>query len=199
MSGATFYSIANGYWSSPSTWSLTSGGTAGTAYPQVGDNVVIERNYTVTLNINQGYCNNFTLTSGSFILNTDNNNTSLTIGGNYSQTGGTFNFDNGTGPHYRQGILYLAGNFSNTVNSASNMTTSASTQYSNEHNGQLIFNGTNTQTVSFTNPNATQWVDFSINAGSSVQLLSNLALYDDGYSYNGNAIFTLNGTLDVGT
>jgi len=199
VSGATYYSRRNGNWDTNTTWSLTSGGSSvGTGiYPGAGDNVVIE-NYTVSLNLSQGNCNNFTLSSGKFILNKDNINTSLTVNGNYSQTGGIFDFDDATGSSYYKGTLYIVGNFSNTVNTTANMTVSGMSRYS-EYNGSIVFNGTTTQTVSFVNVNAARWVDYTINATSSVQLNSNFALYDTGTSRNGSEIFTVNGVLDVGT
>ena len=48
----TYYSIANGNWNSNNTWSTTTGGGAVGAgvFPVAGDVVIIERNFTVTIN-----------------------------------------------------------------------------------------------------------------------------------------------------
>jgi hypothetical protein len=63
----TYYSIANGSWSTSSTWSLSSGGLAEqSGLPGVSDNVVIERNNSVTIGVstNTGV-NNVIIKDGS--------------------------------------------------------------------------------------------------------------------------------------
>jgi len=52
VSGATRYSVANGNWNATSTWSASSNGTSGASVPASGDDVIIERNRTVTVNGN---------------------------------------------------------------------------------------------------------------------------------------------------
>ena len=54
----TFYSRATGNWTANTTWSFTSGGGAVGAgiYPQAGDNVIVERTFTVTVNISNAEC-----------------------------------------------------------------------------------------------------------------------------------------------
>jgi hypothetical protein len=45
---ANRYSVATGNWSATGTWSASSGGAAGASVPVAGDNVFIERGFTVT-------------------------------------------------------------------------------------------------------------------------------------------------------
>jgi hypothetical protein len=63
----TYYSISNGPWSTSSTWSLSTGGVAEqSGQPGVSDNVVIERNNSVTIGVttNTGV-NNIIIKDGS--------------------------------------------------------------------------------------------------------------------------------------
>lgn len=46
------YSVATGNWGSTRPWSATSGGSSGASVPVAGDNVYIERTYTVTIAAN---------------------------------------------------------------------------------------------------------------------------------------------------
>jgi hypothetical protein len=80
-SSVTYYSIANGNWNANTTWSTTSGGSAvpSGVYPLGGDNVVIERGYTVTVAANAA-CSSVT------ISNTHDGNSTLTISGTNSLT-----------------------------------------------------------------------------------------------------------------
>lgn len=93
--GATRFSVASGNWNATSTWASSSGGTAGASVPIAGDDVIIERSYTVTITTNAA-CSNVqiggpntgtnqagTLTfSGSFSLTVSGN----TIVGGYGNT-----------------------------------------------------------------------------------------------------------------
>lgn len=199
VKGATYYSVADGSWNSNSTWSTTSGGTGGAGIPGSGDNVVIENNHLVLLDIINAHCNNFTLTSGKFTLNSlANTSRTLSIAGNYTQVGGIFDFNNHTYAYNNNsdiGSVYLSGNFSNTAGAGS-ITTSGS----GAPNGVFIFNGSNVQTLNMPTSVAATWVMYTINSGSSVQLLSNLTL--TGSNTNGTAFYgqlSVYGTLDVGT
>ncbi len=131
---------------------------------------------------------NFILTAGTFTLNNANNYT-LTILGDYTQTGGKFDFNRGTkGNSY----VYVGGNLSNSAGTAS-ITTSGS----GAPNGVFIFNGSNIQTLNIPTTTAAQWVMYTINSGSSLKLLSNLTLYgSNSNTYYGQ--MTVNGTLDFG-
>jgi len=61
----TFYSIANGNWNSPATWSLTEGGVATTMYPAPGDVATI-KGFAVTVNTG------INATTVNVIVNNDN-------------------------------------------------------------------------------------------------------------------------------
>ena len=62
--GANRYSVATGNWNSTSTWSATSGGTAGATAPGAADNAFVEGGWTVTVNANAS-CTNVSIASGS--------------------------------------------------------------------------------------------------------------------------------------
>ncbi len=129
----------------------------------------------------------FTLTAGTFRLN---NNTSytLTIGGNYIQNGGIFNFNSGSSG---SSTIYLAGDLVHTA-SASTLTRTGVVA-----SGNIIFNKNGLQTVNFTNALGADWVKFTINAGSTVKLLSNISLSRSSTAtYTGEII--VNGSLDLG-
>ncbi|MDP4201804.1 MAG: T9SS type A sorting domain-containing protein [Bacteroidota bacterium] len=130
----------------------------------------------------------FTLNAGTFTLNSSTSY-SLTIGGDYIQTGGVFDFNKGISGTTN---ISLGGNFSNTAGSNS-ITTSGS----GASNGNFIFNGTN-QTFNMPTSDAAVWTTYTINAGSSVQLLSNITLNGSNSSGFYGQI-TVNGTLDART
>lgn len=52
--GATFYSIANGYWSNPSIWSYTSGGPSCNSTPIGSDYVIISHTVTMDKSLKNG-------------------------------------------------------------------------------------------------------------------------------------------------
>ncbi len=145
---------------------------------------------TVSTSGNSNVNGNFTLTAGTFSVNNGTSN-SLSIAGNYSQTGGVFDFNAGTTGNSN---VNIGGNFSNTAGAQSIMTNGAGAP-----NGTFIFNGNSTQTFNMPTVGAAEWVKYTINSGSTVQLLSNFDLLGD----NSDPIFysnvTVNGTLDVGT
>jgi fibronectin-binding autotransporter adhesin len=58
------FSIATGSWSTPGTWSETSGGLSCGCIPTSLDNVYIENNYTVTMNGNVGAGKSLTIQTG---------------------------------------------------------------------------------------------------------------------------------------
>jgi autotransporter-associated beta strand protein len=82
----TVYSVASGNWSSSATWSNLSGGPAGAAAPAIGDDVVIEGGFTVTLDANTVALTSILVSSGSTFTATSNftiSSTSFTINGTY--------------------------------------------------------------------------------------------------------------------
>ena len=80
---ANRYAVANGNWNSTSTWSKSSGGTSGASVPVAGDNVYIERGYTVTVTANAACTNLYfsTATTGNLGTLTINNGVTLTVSG----------------------------------------------------------------------------------------------------------------------
>ena len=136
--------------------------------------------------------NDFNLTSGQFILNNATSN-DLIIGGNFTQTGGVFDFNLGTSGTCN---MYLSGNFTQTT-STGTMTTSGA----GAPNGTVIFNGSGVQTFNVASPDGPIWVIFSIATGSQVKLLSNVSLYSaDAVSQAGfQGEIGVDGTLDIGT
>ncbi|MBV5314953.1 MAG: autotransporter-associated beta strand repeat-containing protein [Prolixibacteraceae bacterium] len=136
---------------------------------------------------------NFVLSNGAFTLS-DGPARNMFIGGNYMQTNGLFDFNVGTSGTFLT-KMYVAGNFLNTASATESMSTMGNGRY----NGEIIFNGSGTQTLSFTNPDAARWISYTIEPSSTVQLLSDLQLYGDNGSPQYYANFTVNGTLDAGT
>ena len=147
---------------------------------------------TLTLNVG----GNFTLSGGAFNVqaNPNGGTGSLNIAGNYTQSGGVFDFNNNANSSSTS-IMYLAGNFSNTVATGTSMTTSSSSA----PNGTIVFNGTVSQNISFANANTTNYINYTINSSSNCQLLSNIALYGENSYAQFYANFIVNGILDVGT
>ncbi|MHB9143380.1 MAG: beta strand repeat-containing protein, partial [Paludibacter sp.] len=132
---------------------------------------------------------NFSLTAGTFNLNNGTNNT-LTIFGNYAQNGGVFDFNAGTSGN---SLVYLNGNFSNTAGAGS-----ITTNGNGAPNGIFTFNRAGTQTFNMPTSGAAIWTMYTINSGSTVQLLSNFDLYgSNSATFYGQV--TVNGILNVGT
>ena len=194
VTGTTYYTISSNDWTNRNTWSTTSRGDRVDKgiYPGAGDDVVIERGFTVTQDINSASCKNFTITSGKFILSTSifNNNT-LTISGNYTQSGGTFDFNSASSGTLS--TVYIAGDFTNTTANGS-ITTSGGGAY----NGKIVFNGNSTQTLTFTNSGAATWTTFLVNSGSSVRLSSDIKLTGSNSAVKYYADLIVNGTVDFG-
>jgi len=106
----TYYSRASGNWNSNTTWSASSGGGAVGAgiYPTSIDNVIIERGFTVTINISNAQCASLRVgpiatTNTAGLLTFSGASPSLTVtgavyvGGYGSNTrDGTITFTNGS-------------------------------------------------------------------------------------------------------
>ena len=69
----TYYAVANGYWTTPSTWSLTENGQPSTVYPDDIDKVII-KGHEVTVNS--------TIKSAGIKITSNNGNTRLKVDGN---------------------------------------------------------------------------------------------------------------------
>ncbi|MCX6305181.1 MAG: hypothetical protein NT040_09440 [Bacteroidetes bacterium] len=136
---------------------------------------------------------NFTVISGNFAVNASTTlRDTLTIAGNYEQTGGIFDF-NPTG-YGAASVLNLAGNLTSTAG-----TGSITTDGSGATNGQIIFNGTATQTVTLSNSNAVIWTTCAVKSGSYVKLGSNVTLTGDYSAAQYYADLVVSGTIDFGT
>ncbi|WP_153802434.1 T9SS type A sorting domain-containing protein [Paludibacter jiangxiensis] len=158
-------------------------------YTQTNGSLTIEENGT---NDNQSIniSGDFKLSGGTFSESANVGNTiNLNIAKNWNQTGGILDFNRSTSGTSN---VSVRGNFSNTAGSNS-ITTSGS----GAPNGNFIFNGTN-QTLNMPTSDAAVWTTYTINAGSNVQLLSNITLNGSNSSGFYGQI-TVNGTLDAGT
>jgi hypothetical protein len=102
--GTTYYSVATGNWTSPSSWSLTSGGSPiSSGYPSANDVVVIELGKTITINGGENIlASSITIggasTSGILYFRsagtaTLNISGDLTIGGGISSANGTLDYN----------------------------------------------------------------------------------------------------------
>lgn len=88
---ANRYAVATGNWSVTTTWSATSGGSAGASVPVAGDNVYIEGGRTVTINVNAN-CTNISIDNGSALnigAYTTNFSGTTTINGSLTVTSTT--------------------------------------------------------------------------------------------------------------
>jgi fibronectin-binding autotransporter adhesin len=75
------YSIASGNWSTPGTWSETSGGVNCSCIPSNLDDVFIEGGFTVTMDGNSGSANSLTIQTGGIATWTSALTTNIGIGG----------------------------------------------------------------------------------------------------------------------
>ena len=106
---ATYYSVANGNWAAASTWSTTSGGTAGSVSvpatgPVAGDAVFIEGGFTVTVAATAACTSVQVGRTGSALAGTltFSNSATLTVSGavlvgnNFAGSNGTITFTSGS-------------------------------------------------------------------------------------------------------
>lgn len=84
----SLYSIATNNWSTTGTWSTTSGGASCSCIPTSLDNVIIENNFTVTMNGNSGVAKSLTIQTGGKANFTSALTTDIGSGGiNVTSTG----------------------------------------------------------------------------------------------------------------
>jgi len=157
------------------------------------NNLIISGSGTKTETGNIVVNGNLTLNTGTFAISTSTTQTNiLTVAGDYLQTGGVLDF-NPTG-YGSLSILNIAGNLTNSAGSSSITTNGAGAI-----NGQIIFNGSSTQIINFSNSAASIWVTYTANTGSYVKLGSNITLTGDASEAQYYADFIVNGTIDFGT
>ncbi|OOV28525.1 hypothetical protein BXU11_00815 [Flavobacterium sp. LM5] len=161
------------------------GGPSVTAFP----NLTITG--TVLQGVNTTVSGNFTINSGTYRVNNATNYT-LTIGGNYNQTGGVFDFNAGTSGTSN---VYLAGNLTNSAGSGSISTVGV------VKNGILTFNGSGIQILNMPTAGAAIWAKYVVNTGSTLKLASNFTLNRDDAATQSDWVgeLTVNGTLDCAT
>lgn len=109
---ANRYSVANGNWNSTSTWSATSGGSAGASVPVAGDVVYIQGNRTVTVTANAA-CTTLNIASGS-TLTLQGVNFTVSSATNIS---GTFSATSSTGTKSMGAVTFTGGTFNNSSTS----------------------------------------------------------------------------------
>jgi len=142
---ANRYSVATGNWSSTGTWSATSGGSSGASVPVAGDNVYIERAYTVTIAANAA-CATVTIgtANGAGTLTFraaggTNSGYTLTVSGNIGiASNGSFTVTNNS--TYNTHTLNIGGNL--TVDGTFNMISTI------DDYAAVVFNGSAQQTIS---------------------------------------------------
>jgi hypothetical protein len=114
---ANRYSAASGNWSSTSTWSSSLNGPAGASVPSFGDNVIIQKGFTVTIDIEEANCSNLTIDAPSLI-----GTSRLIINGNILNVSGNVTMSS-TGLSkiasidLSNGTLNISGNFTSTGSS----------------------------------------------------------------------------------
>jgi hypothetical protein len=120
----------------------------------------------------------------------------INVAGDFSQTGGLFDFALGDSDAANFGELRLAGNF---LQSGTGMMTIFSTDNSIS-NGTITFNKVGTQTISVAAPANLTRTNFIVASGATLQLLSDLNLTSSAVSTEAGQ-FTVNngGTLNAGT
>lgn len=168
-------------------WLIISGGDNITATVNVGGDFEI-----AAVNDYDTYFDFYYYTAGSATLN----KVIMNVAGNFTQTGGWFDlaYSNSDATAFNE--LRIAGNFQ--LNGNGVFITGSNN--SSIINGRLIFNGTGIQTFSAANLNNIAKVNFQVNSGSTLQLLSDLQLLSSSTS-NWGGQFTVNSgaVLDAGT
>lgn len=160
-------------------------------------------NITATVNVSGDFIMSGASSSSTFFTFHDATGGSITlnkiilsVNGNFTQSGGLVDFASGdsNAPNFTE--LQLAGNFSMTgtgVIQTGSMDNSIS-------NGLISFNKAGTQTFSVTTPGNLAFANFTINSGSTLQLLSDVVLSSSATPvWGGQFNVAGNGTLDLGT
>jgi hypothetical protein len=154
-------------------------------------NLAFSGNSTKTAAGNLIVNNDFTLSTGTFVLNNNNKGYALTVKGDYIQNGGLFDFNSiitGTS------TMNLAGNLTISSGAGSMTTVGAGAP-----NGNIVFNGSGIQVLTIPTAQGAMWVNYSVSPGSSLLLASNIVLVGENTT-NGKAKVIVNngGKLDMG-
>ncbi|MCF8362845.1 MAG: hypothetical protein K9G70_09515 [Prolixibacteraceae bacterium] len=130
----------------------------------------------------------FILQNGTFTLANGITRT-LTILGDYNQTGGIFDSNSGI---VNQGIMYLEGNFTNSAGQGTFTTSGLGSE-----NAEINFNGSSLQTINLDNPNSIIWASINVFSGSHLQLQSDITLTGHNSADKYHADFIVDGTIDL--
>ncbi len=187
VNASTYYSIASGNWTSSSSWSLTSGGSAiSSGYPGAGDDVIIEGNYTITISNDGNAANNITLgstTDGTLFYDNVNGPATLTISNDLTIGGSS---GNGTLDNKWSGLeiickRLLKGNGSATMG--------------NDYRQKFTFTGTFTLPASFTVFEAIKINGGTVTLSNNLQI--NGQISPNVYIYAGSTLDLKNYNLNI--
>ena len=131
---------------------------------------------------------NYSQSGGTFALSTGNGTPTISIAGNFSMNGGTLRMKGSGGANTGTATMNVAGNFSFTAGTISRNSTS------NTGKGLIVFNGSGIQTyASGGTIAATDSIGFTVNSGAT--------LYTGTSTVVGGGTFTLSGgaTLGIGS
>ena len=130
----------------------------------------------------------YSQTGGTFGLSTGNGTPTVKIAGNFSMTGGTLRMKGSGGANTGTSTMNVAGNFSFTAGAISENSTN------NTGKGLIVFNGTGIQTyTSGGTRTATDSIGWTVNSGATLYMGTN--------TISGGGTFTLSngGTLGIGS
>jgi hypothetical protein len=200
VKASTYYSIASGNWTSSSSWSLTSGGTAiSSGYPGVGDDVIIEGNHTITISNDGNAANNITIgstTNGTLRYDDVNGPATLTISNDLTIGGSS---GNGALHYNWSGLEIICKRLLKGNGSATRV---------NDYRQSFTFTGTFTlpssfnvfESIKINGGNVTLSNNLQINGNTSPYIYAGSSLDLKTYSLNIDSwgVFSLYGTLIIG-
>ncbi len=207
-SGGSYQHDTNGSAIPTATWNASSncnivgiGGTAPGGLGQTFGNFTWNctgQSGTITNVVSNGLTSivgNFTIssTNGQTLnFNTSGTNRTITVGGNFSITSGDVDFASGVGTTN----MNVAGNVS--VTGTSTLTTSTTNPAT--VNGTFVMNGSGIRTLNFTTPTNVTYMNYTVNSGTTVQLLGGVLLNkNDNPPFKGTFTVNSGGILDCGT
>ena len=150
--GATRYTVVSGNWNDSTTWSATSGGTAGASVPIAGDSVIISNTVTITADAE---CISLTLISGTLSLGTNQ----LTVKGRIIQTSGNIDGSGGT--------VVLSGTTAQTIPSATFLNNTLKNLTINNSAGVTL-----SDTLKLTGTHTSTPTSGTLNTGGHLRLVS---------------------------
>ncbi len=199
IQAANRFSVASGNWNSTSTWSATSGGTAGASVPVAGDEVFIENDYIVTVDINTATCKTITIGSAStHKLSTlqFNNGSRLTVLGTVILGDAVNKNRDGTLIMTSGGTLICQG-FQNTRSESAHFTAGTGTIELTADNTlpSSVFSSLNNLTIS----GGTTLTSASLNITGNLTVNSGATFNTQNFDLTLGGNFTNNGTFTAGS